>query len=131
MRPQTITKQDLVDHVSAKSGQSKVAVEGIVKLAIEYVADTLAQRKRVEIRDFGVLEGRQRKPRTAKNPRTNVQLQIGPRVSVRFKPGKRLLERVAAGWELDEANQPRATAALEVKPPAAQAPAGSSSPPTT
>jgi nucleoid DNA-binding protein len=50
---------------------------------------------RIELRNFGVFEVRQRKPRKARNPRTGEQVKVPARRVVTFKPGRQMGERVA------------------------------------
>jgi integration host factor subunit beta len=48
----------------------------------------------MELRDFGVFEVKQRKPRQARNPRTGEKVSVPARLVVTFKPGRGMEERV-------------------------------------
>jgi len=50
--------------------------------------------KRIELRNFGVFEVKQRKARKARNPRTGERVDVEPKNVVTFKPGKEMEERV-------------------------------------
>jgi len=49
--------------------------------------------KRIEMRGFGVLKLKKLKGTFVKNPRNGIEVFVGERYTVRFKPSKRLLER--------------------------------------
>ena len=50
---------------------------------------------RIELRNFGVFEIRQRRPRRARNPKTGETVSVPARAIVTFKPGRAMAERVA------------------------------------
>jgi len=56
--------------------------------------DTLIEQGRIELRNFGVFEVKQRKARKARNPRTGDPVEVPPKCVVTFKPGKEMEERV-------------------------------------
>ncbi|MBX9579468.1 MAG: HU family DNA-binding protein, partial [Gemmataceae bacterium] len=49
---------------------------------------------RIELRNFGVFEVKQRKPRKARNPRTGARVDVEAKNVVTFQPGKEMEERV-------------------------------------
>jgi integration host factor subunit beta len=49
---------------------------------------------RIELRNFGVFEVKQRKPRKARNPRTGERVDVASKNVVTFQPGKEMEERV-------------------------------------
>ena len=49
---------------------------------------------RIELRNFGVFEVRERKPRKARNPRTGENVKVPAKLVVTFKPGREMGERV-------------------------------------
>src|SRR5262249_29849107 len=55
---------------------------------------TLIADRRIELRNFGVFEVKQRKARKARNPRTGEKVDVPPKHVVTFKPGKEMEERV-------------------------------------
>jgi integration host factor subunit beta len=97
----TTTKRDLVDRIAANSGCSRSEVRAIVQRVFELISEDLAAGKRIEFRQFGVFEVRERRARTAKNPRTNVRVEVPSRLTIRFKPGQDL-KAVVNGHEKDE-----------------------------
>ena len=63
---------------------------------LNQMADALAQGERIEIRGFGSFDLRHRPPRIARNPRTGEAVDLPAKVTVHFKPGKEMRDRVNA-----------------------------------
>ena len=93
---QTITKKVLVNRISERTGQTKVVVKEILQLLLDEVVDELAHGNRLEFREFGVFEVRQRASRQAQNPRTLEKVEVPSRRVVKFKVGRKMRERVGA-----------------------------------
>ncbi len=93
----TITKKDLIDRITAKTGEKRAAVKRIVQEFLEQIGGDLAAGNRIEFRDFGVFEVRQRAPRTAQNPKTLQPVQVPGRPTVRFKPGRQMRDSIENG----------------------------------
>ena len=68
---------------------------------------TLLETGRIELRNFGVFEVKQRKARKARNPRTGDKVNVPPKNVVTFKPGKEMEELVR---NLDRLPTPSASA---------------------
>src|SRR5829696_2752201 len=66
----------------------------IVQQTFDAIVDTLLEQGRIELRNFGVFEVKQRKARKARNPRTGDKVDVPPKNVVTFKPGKEMEERV-------------------------------------
>ena len=92
----TITKKVLVNRISERTGQTKVVVKEILQLLLDEVVDELASGNRLEFREFGVFEVRQRASRQAQNPRTLEKVEVPSRRVVKFKVGRKMRERVGA-----------------------------------
>lgn len=69
-------------------------IEVAVKTILGSMADSLAQRSRVEIRGFGSFLLNYRPPRTGRNPRTGEKVDVPETYAPIFKAGKELKERV-------------------------------------
>ncbi len=50
--------------------------EGIVQLVFNGIIETLVEKGRIELRNFGVFEVKKRKPRQARNPRTGERVVV-------------------------------------------------------
>jgi integration host factor subunit beta len=91
-----MTKSQLVDEVSSRTGQPHKAIESAVHTIFESMVDALGRDERVEIRGFGNFTIRQYKAYTGRNPKTGGQVDVSPKRMPFFKVGKDLRERVDA-----------------------------------
>ena len=71
-------------------------VEASIKVILELMTDTLANKERIEIRGFGSFSIHTRKAGTSRNPKSGETIQVPERKIPHFKPGKELKERVNA-----------------------------------
>lgn len=55
---------------------------------------------RIELRNFGVFQVKDRKPRKARNPKTGEAVDVPGRLAVSFKAGKEMEERVRTRREV-------------------------------
>ena len=93
-----MTKLELV-HALAPEERNELSKEDVrmsVDVILNCISDGLAAGKRVEIRGFGSLQLRYRKPRVGRNPRTGESVMVEGKYFPRFKPGRNLRERVDA-----------------------------------
>ncbi|MFN0137007.1 MAG: HU family DNA-binding protein [Phycisphaerae bacterium] len=91
----TVTKKDLVDRIAEQSGSKRIIVKRIIQKFLEEVVTELGEGNRLEFRDFGVFEIRERAPRVAQNPKTMQKVQVPPKRTVKFKVGRLLKERLS------------------------------------
>ena len=90
----TITKKDLVDRIADATGQKRVLVKRIVQNFLEEIIDELGKGNRLEFRDFGVFELRERAARIAQNPKTMEKVRVPSKRTVKFKVGRLMKERL-------------------------------------
>lgn len=93
----TTTKKDLIERVAAETGLARTDVRRTVQSFLEHVIDELARGNRLEFRDFGVFEIRERAGRVAQNPKTLERVAVPPRKSVRFKVGRLMQQSLVDG----------------------------------
>ena len=93
----TTTKKDLIERVSQETGISRADVRRTVQSFLEMVIDELSRGNRLEFRDFGVFEIRERAGRVAQNPKTLERVAVPPRKSVRFKVGRLMQQSLVDG----------------------------------
>jgi len=88
----TVTKADLVEKIAARVAPNitKRDASRIVQMFIDDVCDTLREGNRIEIRGFGVLAIKLRKPKVARNPKTKEPVNIPPRRVPVFKASRLL-----------------------------------------
>src|SRR5262245_13011344 len=92
--PQTVTKKELVNRISEQTGQTKVVVKDILQRFLDEIIEELASGNRLEFREFGVFEVRERAARRAQNPRTLEKVSVPAKRVVKYKVGRLMRERV-------------------------------------
>ena len=90
-----MTKRDLVIRISNETGLVQQQVLDVGQKTLDYIAEAVAQGKKVELRNFGVFEVKVRKARVGRNPNApETDVPIPQRAVVKFKPGKDMREHV-------------------------------------
>jgi nucleoid DNA-binding protein len=89
-----VTKKEIVKQISDRIGLTQLKTKEIVQQTFDAIIETLLEDGRIELRNFGVFEVKQRKARKARNPRTGARVDVPPKNVVTFKPGKEMEERV-------------------------------------
>jgi integration host factor subunit beta len=90
----TTTKKELVNRISDRTGQTKVVVKEILQCFLDEIIDELSLGNRLEFREFGVFEVRERAARRAQNPRTLEKVSVPAKRVVKFKVGRMMRQRV-------------------------------------
>jgi nucleoid DNA-binding protein len=88
-----MNKGQLIDKVSKEFNLDRASAKKLVECILESMMEILMSGKRIEMRGFGVLKLKKLKGTFVKNPRNGIEVFVGERYTVRFKPSKRLLER--------------------------------------
>jgi len=88
-----MNKGQLIEKVSKEFNLDRVSAKKLVECILESMVEILMSGKRIEMRGFGVLKLKRLKGTFVKNPRNGIEVFVGERYTVRFKPSKRLLER--------------------------------------
>ena len=117
----TITKKELVNRIADETGQTKVVVKEILQNFLDEIIGELAAGNRLEFREFGVFEVRERAARKAQNPRTLEKVFVPAKRVVKFKVGRTMRERVcdepaAQPTDAGTADQPGAEAPRDAAP---------------
>ena len=85
----TVTKKDLVEKIAVELNLLRQDVRNIVEGFIKNVKAEMQAGNRIEIRDFGVFEIKERKPRIGRNPKKPQDVVTIPaRKVVHFKVGR-------------------------------------------
>jgi integration host factor subunit beta len=87
-----MTKAELVEEVSEKTGLPKKQAEVVVNTVFESIVETLKTGEKIELRGFGSFRIRQRDSRTGRNPKTGDKVDVPAKRIPYFKPGKELRE---------------------------------------
>jgi len=89
-----ITKKDLVERISDRTGLTQVDTKIVLESFLETVSEVLNEGKNIEIRGFGRFKIKEKRARTARNPRTNEYIQIEQGFKPVFEASKELRNRV-------------------------------------
>ena len=116
-----MTKKEIVRQLCDKANREKLlkgsltqlATKEIVQWTFDAIIDTLVADGRIELRNFGVFEVKQRKPRKARNPRTGARVDVEAKNVVTFQPGKEMEEKVR---KFAKAIEPKGKKRKPVKP---------------
>lgn len=90
----TITKKDLIDRIADRTDQKRVVVKRTVQMFLDEIVAELGNGNRLEFRDFGVFEIKQRAPRIAQNPKTLERVEVPSRKTIKFKIGRLMKDAV-------------------------------------
>ncbi len=90
----TTTKRDLCEKIVRKTDNSQLLVKETIQMFLDRIVHELSQGNRIELRDFGVFEVKQRAGRKARNPRTGEEAFVSDKNVVVFKVGKLMKKRV-------------------------------------
>jgi integration host factor subunit beta len=93
-RVHTTTKKELANRIADRTGHTKVVVKEILQSFLDEIVKELALGNRLEFREFGVFEVKERKARRAQNPRTLEKVEVPAKRVVKFKVGRLMRQRV-------------------------------------
>ena len=128
-----MTKKEIVKTICDRANKEKLipkhsltqlATKEIVQWTFEAIIATLVREGRIELRNFGVFEVKQRRPRKARNPRTGDPVNVEAKNVVTFQPGKMMEEQVKKSVKIAEVKKkkPRKSKADKAAKSAEKAP---------
>ena len=100
-RMRTVTKKELVNRIAERTGVTKVVAKDIIQSFLDAIIDELAAGNRLEFREFGVFETKERAARRAQNPRTLEKVDVPAKPIVKFKVGRLMRKRVSGEESTD------------------------------
>ena len=93
----TVTKKELVDRIAEQTGSKRVLIKKLVQSFLDEVINELGKGNRLEFRDFGVFETKERAARMAQNPKTLQRVHVPPKRTVKFKVGRLMKAKLQEG----------------------------------
>ena len=87
-----ITKKDIVEDISLRTGLTQVETKTIVESFLDALVKGLMQGNNIEIRGFGRFKLKERKQRSARNPRTGETVVINAGTKPVFEASKELIK---------------------------------------
>jgi integration host factor subunit beta len=116
----TVTKKELVDRIAEQLGVKRVIVKRVTQQFLDEVVAELGRGNRLEFRDFGVFESKQRAARVAQNPKTMERVPVPSKRTVKFKVGRMMkvkLQEIAKA-QIARDGQTAVTAGISAGAPA-------------
>lgn len=89
-----MNKAELIEALAERSGLKKQRAKKVLESYMDIVSETIAKNEEIALIGFGTLIPRPQSTRLARNPKTGTPVQIPARTTVKFKPGKYLLEAI-------------------------------------
>ena len=93
----TVTKKELVDRIAERLKRKRVVVKEVIQAFLDEVTRELGRGNRLEFRDFGVFEIRERAARVAQNPKTLQRVRVPAKRAVKFKMGRLMKIKLQEG----------------------------------
>jgi DNA-binding protein HU-beta len=91
-----VNKNDVVNHLSERTGLSKADSQKAVDGIFELITDSLKSGEEVRISGFGVFVVSNRAGGKGRNPQTGQEIDIKPSRAARFRAGKPLKDALNA-----------------------------------
>ena len=107
-----MTKKDIVRTIAEEIDLPQFRTRVLVQRTFEALIEALVRDGRVELRNFGVFQIKQREARLARNPRTGEPVPVDAKNVVTFKPGKEMEARVRDYKGTTAASEPESPPAI-------------------
>lgn len=91
-----MTKSDLINIVSKKTGITRTASEEMVNSFIDSLSEGLRDEKLVKITGLGSFRVRTRRARQGIDPKTRKRVELEESMTIGFRPSRLLRERIGA-----------------------------------
>ncbi len=114
----TITKKMLIDRIAASTDEKRQTIKTIVQKFLDEIVAEVGHGNRLEFRDFGVFEIRDRAQRVAQNPKTLERVVVPAKRTVKFKVGREmreLLDKASPDGGSPRGSRAKLNGTLEVK----------------
>lgn len=98
----TMTKSDLVNEISEKTGIEKVLVQTTVEALMKSVKNSLGKGENVYLRGFGSFAVKKRAEKTGRNISRNTTIIIPAHFVPSFKPAKTFVDKVKKNVKVSE-----------------------------
>lgn len=89
-----MTKKEIVRQIAAEFDIDQTLTKKIVQRCLDSMIEVLAEHGRLELRNFGVFEIKQRAARKARNPKTNQEVMVPAKRVITFQSGKNIAKLI-------------------------------------
>ncbi len=97
-----MTKADIINEISEKTGVEKLAVQATVESFMKVVKNHMAEGKNIYLRGFGTFLVKKRAEKTGRNISKNETIIIPAHFIPAFKPAKTFAEKVKKNVKVAE-----------------------------
>lgn len=87
-----MTKIEMVDKIGENVALPKKDIEKVLDQFVKISQDALKEGSKVSLTGLGSFSVKERKGRTARNPKTGDKVEVPAKKVVKFKPGKDLIQ---------------------------------------
>jgi len=94
-----MNRRELAKELAQRLRISQRLAEKLVRAFFEELGAAISRGERVELRGFGVFEVRERRTYLGTHPRTREKMLVSPRRTVRFRPSRKILEKLSKATE--------------------------------
>ena len=91
---ENLTKKEIINSIYMQIGYSKKLIEHILEDLFEILLQSLKDKGKVKISNFGTFILRHKKSRIGRNPKTKKETIISERNVILFKPSKSLKNKI-------------------------------------
>ncbi len=91
---QNLTKKEIINSIYMQLGYSKNLIENIIEDIFDILLESLKEKGKVKISNFGTFILRHKNSRIGRNPKTKKEAIISERNVVLFKPSKFLKKKI-------------------------------------
>ena len=86
-----MNKSDLINNLSDKSDSfSQVDIERSINIILKFITESLSNKHRIEVRNFGTFSVRSREERLSRNPKTGTSVLVEAKNHPYFRASKNL-----------------------------------------
>ena len=110
---QTVTKRQLVQKIADETKVQQIQAKEVIQGFLDAIIEELAKGNRLEFRDFGVFEPKEKAKRVARNPRTGDRVEVPAKTTVKFKVGRKMKEEIQRDAQAEAEAAPAPEAAPE------------------
>ncbi len=89
-----MTKKEMIQVIAEELDIDQTLARKIVQRCLDSIVDTIVTCGRLELRNFGVFEVKQRAARKARNPKTNEEVYVPAKRVITFQAGKNVVARL-------------------------------------
>tara|TARA_Y100000992_G_C21233465_1_gene476700 strand:- start:989 stop:1291 length:303 start_codon:yes stop_codon:yes gene_type:complete len=89
-----ISKKELIENIKSTIGLSSKSLQGIIDYLIDTIIETLVEKKKINIKNFGSFNIYHKKQRDGRNPKTKQIFEISSRNVIKFRASITLKQKV-------------------------------------